>query len=125
MDTRSNGEVRPGEDLLLDVQDLKTWFYTRDGVIKAVDGVSLQLRRGEILGVVGESGSGQDESRGWVRRLVGARRWSPAERMRCDRHRLLRASRQHLRSLRGDQLAMICQHLMMALNPSQRLDTDM
>src|SRR5690606_3788703 len=49
----------PAAGLLLDVQGLRTWFHTRDGIVKAVDGVSLQLREGEILGLVGESGSGK------------------------------------------------------------------
>src|SRR5690606_37512760 len=52
-------EYSQGAELLLDVQDLRTWFHTRQGEVKAVDGVSLQLRQGEILGLVGESGSGK------------------------------------------------------------------
>src|SRR3546814_16654199 len=56
---RSEQAQASSGDLLLDVQGLKTWFHTRDGVVKAVDGVSLQLRHGEILGLVGESGSGK------------------------------------------------------------------
>src|SRR3546814_862288 len=54
---RSEQAQASSGDLLLDVQGLKTWFHTRDGVVKAVDGVSLQLSHGEILGLVGESGS--------------------------------------------------------------------
>src|SRR3546814_9128201 len=60
-DRSEQAQARSG-DLLLDVQGLKTWFHTRDGVVKAVDGVSLHLRHGEILGLVGESGSGKSRS---------------------------------------------------------------
>ena len=45
--------------LLLDIDNLKTWFNTRDGVVRAVDGISFSLEKGRILGIVGESGSGK------------------------------------------------------------------
>ena len=46
------------DDLMLDIQGLKTHFFTEDGVVKAVDGVDLYVKRGETLGIVGESGCG-------------------------------------------------------------------
>jgi len=47
---------------LLEVDDLRTWFHTRDGVAKAVDGISFALAEGEILGIAGESGSGKTQT---------------------------------------------------------------
>lgn len=121
--TLANGAA--GADLLLDIQDLKTWFYTRDGVVKAVDGVSLQLRRGEILGLVGESGSGKSVTGFSIMGLVGERGKVHAGRMMFDGHDLLKVSAEQMRRLRGDRLAMIFQDPMMTLNPTLRIDTQM
>jgi len=49
-------------DLLLQVKDLKTYFYTDDGIVKAVDGVDFKIRKGETLGMIGESGCGKSVS---------------------------------------------------------------
>jgi len=122
MDTRNDA---PDGDLLLDIQDLKTWFYTREGVVKAVDGVSLRLRRGEILGLVGESGSGKSVTGFSIMGLVGERGKVRAGRMMFDGHDLLKISAEQMRRLRGDRLAMIFQDPMMTLNPTLRIDTQM
>ncbi len=121
--TLANGAA--GADLLLDIQDLKTWFYTRDGVVKAVDGVSLQLRRGEILGLVGESGSGKSVTGFSIMGLVGERGKVHAGRMMFDGHDLLKVAAEQMRRLRGNRLAMIFQDPMMTLNPTLRIDTQM
>lgn len=113
------------DDLLLDVCGLKTWFYTREGVVKAVDGVSLQLRRGEILGLVGESGSGKSVTGFSIMGLVGERGKVHADRMMFDGHDLLKASPEQMRRLRGSRLSMIFQDPMMTLNPTLRIDTQM
>ncbi len=53
----SNGEVTAEKtDMILEVKNLKTYFYTEDGIVKAVDGVDLHVNQGEVLGLVGESG---------------------------------------------------------------------
>src|SRR5215218_8105274 len=57
-------------DTILDVRDLKTYFFLRRGVVKAVDGVSFSLRRGEVLGLVGESGCGKSLTALSVMRLL-------------------------------------------------------
>ena len=58
-------------DNLLEVRNLKTYFFTEDGVVKAVDGVDFTVRRGEILGLVGESGCGKSVTSLSIMRLVG------------------------------------------------------
>ena len=118
-------ETSQSNDLLLDIQGLRTWFYTRDGIVKAVDGVTLQVRRGEILGLVGESGSGKSVTGFSVMGLVGERGKVCAERMRFDGVDLLKADPEQMRRLRGGRLAMIFQDPMMTLNPTLRIDTQM
>ncbi len=60
------------EGNILEVRDLKTYFYTEAGVVKAVDGVDLQLKQGETLGIVGESGSGKSVMSLSIMRLVAS-----------------------------------------------------
>ena len=59
-----------GESPLLEIEDLRTWFYTDDGVAKAVDGVSYSIQPGETLGVVGESGCGKSVTAMSILQLV-------------------------------------------------------
>ncbi|HEY9460332.1 MAG TPA: ABC transporter ATP-binding protein [Paralcaligenes sp.] len=119
-------ELTPSADaLLLDVRGLKTWFYTREGVVKAVDGVSLQLREGEILGLVGESGSGKSMTAFSLMNLVDEPGRIQADRLFFNGHDLLTLSAEQYRSLRGKEMAMIFQDPMMTLNPTLRIDTQM
>jgi peptide/nickel transport system ATP-binding protein len=112
-------------DLLLDVQGLTTHFHTREGVIKAVDGVSLHLRAGEILGLVGESGSGKSITAFSLMKLVDEPGRIHADRLVFDGHDLLTLPDEEYRALRGGELAMIFQDPMMTLNPTLRVDTQM
>jgi oligopeptide transport system ATP-binding protein len=103
---------------LLDVQDLKTYFFTRRGVVKAVDGVSFSLQQGETLGLVGESGCGKSITCLSLLRLVP----QPAGRIMggkvlFDGQDLLQLSEQEMRSYRGRRLSMILQDPMSSLNP--------
>ena len=106
------------DNLALRVRDLKTYFFTKRGVGKAVDGVSFDLRRGETLGLVGESGSGKSlTSLSLIRlnpqpasRIVGGQ-------VLLDGEDLLRKSDDEIRRYRGRHIAMILQDPMTALNP--------
>ena len=110
---------------LLDIQGLKTWFYTRAGVVKAVDGVSLQLKQGEILGLVGESGSGKSMTGFSLMNLVDKPGRVQADRLFFNGLDLQTLSAQDYRALRGKDMAMIFQDPMMTLNPTLRIDTQM
>ena len=112
-------------DLLLDVQGLKTWFYTRDGIVKAVNGVSLQLKAGEILGLVGESGSGKSITAFSLMNLVDEPGRVQADRLFFNGRDLNAFSAEQYRAIRGKDMAMIFQDPMMTLNPTLRIDTQM
>ncbi len=107
---------------LLDVQNLRTSFHTRNGVVRAVDGVSFSLEGGETLGIVGESGSGKSVTCYSLMGLVA----QPPGRIesgtaRFDGLDLLHASPAELRAVRGKRIAMIFQDPMTSLNPYLRV----
>src|SRR5499425_3161323 len=106
-------------DALLEVHDLRTYIYTRRGVVKAVDGSTFSVRRGETLGIVGESGSGKSMTCLSILRLVP----EPGGRIvggeiRFEGEDLLAKSPQAMRELRGARIAMILQDPMASLNPA-------
>ncbi len=105
-------------DALLSVRDLRTYFHTDSGVVKAVDGVSFDIRPGEVVGIVGESGSGKSVTAMSILGLVPV----PPARIESGQilwkgKDLLTATEKELRSIRGGQIAMIFQDPMSSLNP--------
>jgi oligopeptide/dipeptide ABC transporter ATP-binding protein len=106
-------------DALLEVRDLRTYIYTRRGIVKAVDGASFAVRRGETLGIVGESGSGKSMTCLSILRLVpepGGR--IVGGQLTFEGEDLLTKSREEMRELRGSRIAMILQDPMASLNPA-------
>ena len=103
---------------LLEVDDLKMYFHTADGVVKAVDGVSYTLDRGETLGVVGESGSGKSVS---AMTIMGLIEMPPGKieggDVRYRGHSLLEMSEAEMQQIRGNDIAMVFQDPMTSLNP--------
>jgi len=110
--------IRP----LLSVRDLRTYFHTRNGVYRAVDGVSFDLARGETLGIVGESGSGKSVTCYSLMGLVP----QPPGRIESgsavfDGLDLLKCSEAQARAIRGKRISMIFQDPMTSLNPYMRI----
>lgn len=113
--TSSNGN-------LLEVKDLRTYFNTEDGEVKAVDGISFQLKRGETLGIVGESGSGKSVTNLSIIRLIP----SPPGRIVSgevlfDGLDVLALKESDVRKIRGRRIAMIFQDPMTSLNPFMKI----
>ena len=118
------GSAAPSEPTLA-VSGLATHFFTKAGVVKAVDGVSLHVNAGEILGLVGESGSGKSITGFSILGLIDPPGRIVAGSIRYKGRELTTASDEELRALRGDRIAMIFQDPMMTLNPVLRIDTQM
>ena len=102
---------------LLEVKNLQTHFFTRAGVVRSVDGVSFYLDRGELLGLVGESGCGKSVTALSLMRLVGAPGRIVEGEIWFDGEDLRAASERRMREIRGDDIAMIFQDPMTSLNP--------
>jgi peptide/nickel transport system ATP-binding protein/oligopeptide transport system ATP-binding protein len=108
--------ARAGGDLL-EVRDLKTYFRTMDGVVKAVDGVDMTIKPGQTLGLVGESGCGKSVTSLSIMRLVDKPGWIAGGTINFRGKDLLRLSEEEMRHVRGDDIAMIFQEPMTSLNP--------
>ena len=103
---------------LLEVRDLRTYFHTEDGVAKAVDGVSFHVDRGEVLGIVGESGCGKSVTSLSVMGLVGEPgRIEEGSSITYEGRELTGLSEKEMRAVRGNDIAMIFQEPMTSLNP--------
>src|SRR4249920_4044354 len=103
---------------LLEVKDLGTWFYTRQGIVKAVDGVDFQVASGETLAIVGESGCGKSMTALSLMRLIP----DPPGRIvsgtvKLGGRDLLKLSHEEMRKVRGNEISMIFQEPMTSLNP--------
>ena len=110
---------------LLDIKDLKTYFYTRAGVVKAVDNISLTINKGEVIGIVGESGSGKSVTGFSIMGLVDHPGRIAGGSIKFKGRELVGQTESKWRTLRGNEVAMIFQDPMMTLNPVLRIDTQM
>jgi oligopeptide/dipeptide ABC transporter ATP-binding protein len=106
-----------GERPLLEVNELTTSFYTRDGVVHAVDGIDFHVDRGEIMGLVGESGCGKSVTSLSIMRLVAKPGRIESGRIMFDGQDLLTLSDEQMRHIRGDRISMIFQQPQSSLNP--------
>ena len=113
-------------EIILKVNDLKTYFNTDDGIVKAVDGVSFELSKGEMLGIVGESGSGKSVTNLSLMKLIPS---PPGKIMSgtamLDGEDIFKMNDTAIRRLRGNRISMIFQDPMTSLNPFLRISSQM
>lgn len=102
---------------LLEVHNLKTYFYTEEGVVKAVDGVDFSVKPGEVLGLVGESGCGKSVTSFSILRLVGYPGKIVEGEILYEGKDLLKYSQADMVKIRGDRISMIFQQPQSSLNP--------
>src|SRR5580765_6848301 len=110
---------------LLDVNDLKTYFRTDDGIVKAVDGVSFSVEKGQTLGIVGESGSGKSVTCLTIMGLNDRRKTETTGKALFKGEDLIAANSGRLREIRGNDIAMIFQDPMTSLNPVHKIGSQL
>ena len=109
-------------DNVLEIKNLHTYFYTDGGVIKAVDGVDVELRRGATLGIVGESGSGKSVTSLSVMGLLAGTKGKIADgEILLDGDDIVKLTKEQQRKLRGSKISMIFQEPMTSLNPVMKI----
>jgi oligopeptide/dipeptide ABC transporter ATP-binding protein len=106
-----------GRENILEVAGLKTYFFTEDGVVKAVDGVDFEVKRGEIMGLVGESGCGKSVTSFSVMRLIGIPGKIVEGSISFDGQDLLGLPESEMTHIRGNRISMIFQQPTGCLNP--------
>jgi oligopeptide/dipeptide ABC transporter ATP-binding protein len=109
--------VAENQKPLLEVKNLKTYFYTEDGVVRAVDGVDFHVNPGEVLGIVGESGCGKSVTSLSIMRLIGIPGKIVEGQILFDGKDLVQASEEDMMQVRGNRISMIFQQPQSALNP--------
>jgi len=107
---------------ILEIKNLKTQFFTEAGVVRAVDGVDIVVKRGEVLGIVGESGCGKSVTSLSIMRLVGSPGKIVEGELIFDNQNLLKLSEKKMRDIRGNRISMIFQQPQSSLNPVFRVD---
>jgi len=114
------------DEIILQVKDLKTYFHVDEGIVKAVDGVTFDLRQGETLGLVGESGSGKSVTNLSIMNLVPfpPGRIAGGEVLYRGQD-LLKMTPNQIRDIRGNKISMIFQDPMTSLNPFLKISTQM
>ncbi len=117
----TDGTRTSSEQPVLEVKGLRTSFYTRAGVIRAVTGVDFDVRKGEILGLVGESGCGKSVTSLTILGLVGDPGVVEAGEVIFDGMDLLTLPDKEMRAIRGDRIAMIFQQPQSSLNPVMKV----
>jgi oligopeptide/dipeptide ABC transporter ATP-binding protein len=106
---------------ILEIRDLKTYFFTEEGIVRAVDGVDIHVQRGEVLGIVGESGCGKSVTSLSIMRLVSQPGRIVSGEINFDGEDLVSVPESRMRDIRGNSISMIFQQPQSCLNPVFRV----
>ncbi|MGH2448144.1 MAG: ABC transporter ATP-binding protein [Chloroflexota bacterium] len=116
-DNTPEAAAESSDENMLEVEGLRTYFKTMDGIVKAVDGVTFSIPPASSTGIVGESGSGKSITVMSIMRLIEQPGWIADGRITFQGKDLTRASEEQMRRIRGDEITMVFQEPMTALNP--------